>query len=107
MRQLSQFSRNILTCHACPHRQASCRGPCACLKDNRDIIEHARAHDCPAEKFRARGLGDTVAWILQRLGVAYLHRRFRARAAPAHAAGKSGCGCLQRREKLNDMIAYR
>jgi hypothetical protein len=41
----------IIICHACEFRQQQCAGPCPCTVDGRDIIEHARAGDCPKGKY--------------------------------------------------------
>ena len=38
-------------CHRCEFRQKDCAGRCLCLKDNRDIIEHAREGKCPISRF--------------------------------------------------------
>ena len=93
----SYFSRNIVTCHACRWRESGCRGACACRKDGRDIIEHARLHDCPEERFGRRGLGDLVAWALHWTGIAWLVMEvMRVRGKSA-----AGCGCARRRERLN------
>ena len=103
------FTRNILVCHACPVRQQQCMGRCACLADGRDIIDHATEHNCPQERFAARGLGDSLAWFLERIGV---HRLMRVLRRPARLRKKSAmpdalpCGCAQRREKLNSWIGY-
>jgi hypothetical protein len=42
---------NISLCLKCPHRQQVCGGPCPCLVDGRDIIDHATAGDCPKGYF--------------------------------------------------------
>jgi hypothetical protein len=104
------FTRNILICHACPSRQRNCMGSCACLRDGRDIIDHAKSHDCPLERFAPRGMGDSVAWILQRMGIVRLIRLYREqvrwqRDAPARIAPPD-CGCGKRREKLNEWVPY-
>lgn len=44
---------NLSVCHRCKHRQRPCNGPCACLKDGRDIIAHAESGYCPIKKFGA------------------------------------------------------
>lgn len=107
----SSFDRNILVCHACPFRQAFCFGGCVCLRDGRDIIDHATAYDCPLEKFPARGLGDTVAWVLHRIGVTALYERYRReteaiRVFAADGANPPGCGCAGRRRALNMFATY-
>jgi len=87
-------------------------GSCACLKDGRDIIEHARAHDCPDERFRARGLGDSVARVLKLLGIDRLFHLYREqtgwqnRANAAASPEPSGCGCGKRRAALNTWVKY-
>jgi hypothetical protein len=39
-------------CHLCKDRKKNCNGPCACTVDGRDIIDHAKAGDCPKDYFR-------------------------------------------------------
>lgn len=41
----------IIVCHACPHRQRQCAGPCLCSLDGRDILNHARDGQCPEGRF--------------------------------------------------------
>jgi hypothetical protein len=87
-------------------------GSCACLKDGRDIIEHAQLHDCPEERFAARGLGDSVAWVFQQLGIHRVLRLYRDQTSWQHrnddgaSSNPSGCGCAQRRAALNNWVKY-
>jgi hypothetical protein len=97
------LGRNLTTCHRCPRRQAICAGACACLEDGRDIVLHARAHDCPLGKFAppaARGLGDLVAIWAGRLGGERIARAWK------RVTGKN-CGCQKRREQLNRLVPFR
>lgn len=48
------MAQNIKTCHACEFRQKTCSGKCPCTIDGRDIIDHARANDCPKKKFSGK-----------------------------------------------------
>lgn len=84
-------------------------GRCACLKDGRDIIEHATIHQCPEERFAARGAGDTIAWILQRSGIHRLYYMYRDQTAWQRSWSNvtSDCGCSDRREALNRTLRYR
>jgi hypothetical protein len=107
----SSFDRNILICHACPFRQAFCFGGCVCLRDHRDIIHHAANHDCPLEKFAARGVGDSVAWFLHRIGMTALYERYRReteaiRVFAADGVDRRDCGCAGRRKTLNTLATY-
>jgi hypothetical protein len=111
MAATAPFVRNILTCHACPHRQLRCMGSCACLKDGRDIIEHARMHDCPDERYRSRGVGDSVAWVFRRLGMHRLFHLYRDQTAwqrrpNEESSNAGGCGCDKRRAALNTWVRY-
>lgn len=45
------FAERLRVCHKCEHRHRPCRGPCPCLIDGKDIIEHARAGECPKGKY--------------------------------------------------------
>ena len=104
------FSRNIHTCHVCPFRPPACQGWCPCRVDGRQIIDHARDHDCPLERFTPRRLGDTLAWIIQRTGIARLLRDRPNASASAPSRGKnpaySNCGCAARRHLLNRIAPY-
>src|SRR5581483_12301385 len=48
---LMHFAANIMVCHTCRWRARNCTGPCPCVVDGRDIIEHAKTADCPKDKF--------------------------------------------------------
>lgn len=82
--------------------QSGCRGPCPCLRDGRDIIEHAQEGKCPLGKHQvppSRGLGDTIAKVAHAIGAdqaAHVFERVTGRE----------CGCEKRREKLNVLIRY-
>lgn len=91
------FDANIRACHACPLRQGTCAGPCPCTVDGRDIIDHAKAHDCPRGNYAARGLGDVVARVLSVTGVAGVVKA---------VAGKD-CGCAKRQARLNTAVPFR
>lgn len=46
------------------------------------------------------GLGDVIAKITHRLGLAKMAQDI------AHLVGKEDCGCDRRREQLNDLIPF-
>ena len=50
---IPSFTDRIKICHRCPNRQDPCHGPCPCLSDGRDIIDHAKAGDCPLGRYTA------------------------------------------------------
>ena len=84
---------NLATCHRCPNRGRPCVGPCLCTISGRDIVEHAKAGDCPLDRFhapdRSRGLGDTIAKITSAIGI-------------------TPCGeCSKRQQLLNQLLPYR
>lgn len=60
---------NIRVCHACPKRQRPCAGACLCEANGKDITENANAHDCPEQRFPARGIGDVVAKVTTAFGI--------------------------------------
>ena len=39
-------------CHACPFRHRPCAGPCPCLVDGVDILDHVERLDCPKGFFQ-------------------------------------------------------
>lgn len=80
------------TCHTCPFRT----GP-VCLKDGKRIVEHVKAHDCPAGNYPDAGLGDTLRRLIERFGVERVWKRL---VGP-------NCGCEKRRKWLNRLMAYR
>ena len=84
-------------------------GSCVCLKDGRDIIEHAASHNCPEERFSARGLGDFVARILKRSGIHRLFNLYRDQTAWQRTGSSeaSNCGCARRRDALNQWVIRR
>ncbi len=87
-------------CTTCEHRQLPCGGAakCVCTISGKPIKEHATARTCPhpdGSRFKLRGLGDVVAFILHKLKL----DRFIKRAI-TQRTGKS-CGCEQRQEQLN------
>lgn len=47
------------------------------------------------------GLGDLIAKITQRLGIAKIAEDV------AHLVGKKDCGCNKRREKLNEVVPFK
>jgi hypothetical protein len=47
----TNFGKAIEICHACEFRQRPCNGPCPCLIDGMDIIQHAEELKCPKNKF--------------------------------------------------------
>ena len=91
------FSRNIVVCHRCPHRQRPCSGPCACNLDTakRDIILIARDHTCPIGAYPMKGLGDVLAWLFHWTGLRWLRGRF---ARP--------CKCTEKHRKLNGLSEW-
>jgi hypothetical protein len=90
----------LATCHRCPDRQRNCHGPCACTLDGRDILEHARERYCPAGRYQL-GLGDTVAGVLHRTGIAPLYKKIRSKVT------KKPCGCRARQARLNVLAPNR
>jgi hypothetical protein len=60
-------------------------------------LERTVASRVPALSLPSRGLGDTIAKILERTGIAALARRVLGR----------DCGCERRRETLNAWMRYR
>ena len=52
-------------------------------------------------KKESQGLGDLIAKITHRLGVAKIAEDI------AHLAGKKDCGCNRRREKLNELVPFK
>ena len=108
-RPLQTFVRNIQTCHACPFRRRRCQGVCPCQVDGVDIVNHARRHDCPLERFAPRGFGDTLARLFHRMGITRLTHAWRRPDGPsiaANARSTDACGCRKRREKLNQKLPY-
>lgn len=63
-------------CHKCPHRTPNCQGPCACLQDGKDIIDHALGRFCPMGRYPADLPDDLPADAWQR-----------------DSKGNEGCGC--------------
>jgi hypothetical protein len=43
---MSDFSKHILVCHACPNRPGRCAGACLCGLDGIDIRKHAHEASC-------------------------------------------------------------
>jgi hypothetical protein len=71
-----RFTILIQTCHRCKpwsqtQREGGCAGPCPCHFDGRDIIDHAKAGECPAGFYPAldslpegadTSVAETTAW---------------------------------------------
>jgi hypothetical protein len=99
---LAILGQNLTACHRCRRRQANCSGPCACLEDGRDIVEHAQEGDCPLGRHqtgKAAGLGDVVADWARKLGA-------ERAAAVFHKLTGRDCGCKKRREQLNRIFPF-
>lgn len=105
----------IQICHRCEHRAQRCNGPCPCLVDGADIIDHATKASCPLGKFSepeapatAAGSigepakqealiplpGDLIEAVAKRIGLDRLAKFWERRT------GKP-CGCAERKEKIN------
>lgn len=88
--------RNLKTCLTCPDRPRGCHGACLCA--GVDIIDRAKSGDCPRGRFRWRGAGDALAWVLGGTGIAAAWKWLR-RGKP--------CGCAKRQAALNKALPLR
>jgi hypothetical protein len=89
--------RLIKICQACPDRKRPCAGPCPCLLDGVDIIEHAKGRYCPAGRYQL-GLGDKVAGVLHRTGIGPAYKKLRGKVT------NKPCGCSSRQHALNVLM---
>lgn len=80
-------------CHRCPDRGEVVDRVCLCKLDGDDIRTHARERYCPAGRYRL-GLGDVIAGIMHRTGIAKLWKKIR---------GKKCGKCRERQMKLNQL----
>ena len=88
------FIHDIRTCNRClTANGVKCHGACACPVDGRDIIAHAKEHDCPEQKFAAAGLGDVVAKAIH---VTRLDR----------LVGAECSACRKRKAALNNLVPF-
>jgi hypothetical protein len=66
----------IVICQRCLLRERTCAGVCVCTVSKKNFMEHAQAGDCPEGKFStepqapaekpcSKGLGDTIAKMIQ------------------------------------------
>lgn len=78
---MTSYKDDIAACLGCPLRQAKCHGPCPCAVDGRDIIDHAKAGDCPKSRYMAQP--EAVAEIVE----------VTATTPPVKV---KGCGCSRR-----------
>lgn len=106
------FQNNIQVCHRCPRSRAhpsngGCAGPCPCLADpqKRDIIDIAKAGDCPLKKFKPRRfplLGDLLATVIRRTGLRWLYSKLFPRK-DGKKCGEVGTPCHKRRVAINQV----
>src|SRR4051812_40781657 len=92
-------------CHRCPKRQRPCSGPCPCTIDGQDIIVHAAEGYCPVGNYQL-GLGDALAWLLDRVGVQsslqqMMHDIAVCNAVWTRDGAVVGCGCKERQLAMN------
>lgn len=93
---------NLRICHACENScKAPRSGPCECQLSGRDIVELAESHRCPLHLFPSRGIGDTIANVLDKTRIGPV-----AKLAIEKVTGKP-CGCDKRQEALNQLIPFK
>ncbi|QOV90879.1 hypothetical protein [Humisphaera borealis] len=112
---MADFHSNLATCHRCLIRADAfrCNGVCPCVVDGRDIAEHAALDLCPRGHYRCRGLGDLVARVLNRTGIARLAKRAIADLRqvnrwllPDGAESEPDCSCEARRVAMNKAVPF-
>ena len=81
----------ILICHGCQRRNRVNERTVVCTIDGKPLHEHAAERYCPEGRYEL-GLGDKIAAVLHKTGIAGIVKRIT----------RKPCGCKKRQQKLNE-----